>query len=556
MMENRRFGYGSATGKSLLCALVVMCALVSAGPLATRTTAAQSDLRIAYPGPGMTLPGPDVPVVVSGVPAGEDTEYQVSLDGVVVDTTSSSSLVLNDVETGDHQLAIQELDEDGMPRPEVSESSVLITVLPAATATIHQGICDGFNPEPVEELGIVSLVEPLLAQDGLPSADRPVGVPLAVPVASTEAMLETPFNTFVDRAHVVTISLESPESPDGVIVVCGEIGGMLENGAVRFGLGSRGEAESFGVGTLIEEGDQTRVIIELVQSAAAPLALTRESVLPDGAGPLPVAIRQGVCAGLAREASFELEPLGAGSEGEGSGDDPWRGVALAAPVISSEMVIDENLDDLLIRAHAIGIRASGMDGIEDGTWIACGELGGPAFGSKLRAGLLAANLSGYVGVATLTESEGEIEVLIELVRGSSRATESESEPEQEQATVPAATVADPTAGEPGSEEVVPEEPVAEPPPAEPDVPVEPEVPVEPPIEPTPVPDVPTEVPTVIPTEVPPTEVPATEVPTTEPPPTTQVLPTDTPSGEVPTIAVVATDTPINHDISETPVPQS
>lgn len=554
MMDNRLLEYGGAIGKSLVCALVIMFALVSAGSPATRSTAAQGDLRISYPGPGMALPGPDVPVIVSGSRVDEDAEYQVSLDGVVVDTTDASSLVLNDVEAGDHQLAVQELDENGMPFPDVGESSVMITVLPPATAAIHQGICDGFNPEPVEELGIVSLVEPLLGQDGQPSADRPAGVPLAVPVAFTEAMLDVPFSSFVDRAHVVTISVESPESSDDAIVVCGEIGGMVENGAVRSGLESRGEADAFGVAALIEEGDQTRVIVELVQSAAAPLALDRESVLPDGAGPLPVAIRQGVCAGLGREASFELEPLAALAGGEAPEGDQPRGVALAAPVISSEMMIDESLDDLLIRAHAIGIRASGMDAVEDGTLIACGELGGPAFGGKLRIGLLAANLSGYVGVATLTEDDGGIEVLIELVHGSSEPVAPELE--QEEAAVPATTVTDPTAGEPEVEEVVPEVPVAEPPPAEPEVPVEPEVPTQPPVEPTPVPEVPTEVPTIIPTEVPPTEIPATEVPATEPPPATEVPPTETPFTDAPTTEVVATDTSIIQGISETPGPQS
>ncbi|MEJ7762148.1 MAG: hypothetical protein WKF80_05090, partial [Thermomicrobiales bacterium] len=460
--------------------------------------ASQAAPRIAYPRPGAIIPGPDVALAVVGGPV-DVGGFQVVLDGQPILDAAPSPVVLRGLLPGDHVVSL--VANDGSVVLETT-----FTSLPEATGALREGICDATKPEAVADLGILSTTpDPGAAARDAREPLSAVGVPLAVPVAFSTTTVPVSLEDILGRAHAITIEIPGEGEADPSALLCGAIGGSTLDGVLRIGLGPVGEVLAYGIATLVADGDETTITVELVQTDAAPQTLTGIDPLPGDSGPLPSGVRQGVCSGLATAVSFDLEDLSGVAEEDR--DELPTGVPLAIPAISSQTTISATLADLLTRAFSLQASAIGLPDIADETLVACGEVGGVPVGETLRVALLAANISGFVGTATLTGSEEGTDVLITVVRGGLASEEPADvvEPESEPAVVE-----DPTGG-PVDEPAIPEEPVI---PEEPRVPEEPVTPEEPPFEPEPTFDpgpAPTAPPPPAPTDPPPP-------PTIEPPP--------------------------------------
>lgn len=544
-MAHRTFQRTSRHGSTpILVAIVAMLVVVSSmtfPPVAA--VSAQSAPRISYPPPDAIVPGPDVPVSIEGGAGSNGGAVQVTLDGDLQTDAEmiGGTFLLRDVASGDHRVEIQPAGSSG---PATGAGSVVdFTVLPALTASIAMGICAGFNATAVAEIGTLSVEGSAQQVDG--GTTYPVGVPGAVQVVTTDEVIDLSLDALLDRAHSITISVAGTAGDDSELALCGEVGGSVTDGALRFGLSSRDDAEAFGVATLTEDGDRTRVQVDVVQSSEAPITLASDGVLPEGVA-ASAAINQGICAGFSDTITFDLESIASRSPLSATAQDDIQGVVLAATVISSTIELSTQLTELLARAHAINIQASGINGADAESIITCGTIGGPAFEGTLRVGLLPADDSGVAGIATLTASDVGVVVNLDLIRGQS--------PDPDLATgviTPPTPVAatDPT-GDLSEEIPVVEDPPEEPvPPVEPEIPVDPGVPSEPapPVEPLPpteapipateVPAAPTAVPEV-PTEapIPPTVVPTEAPVATEPPPVTE--------SPVVTEPTVVTETPV------------
>lgn len=539
--------------KPFLLAIVAMLVVVSSMTLTPPAAgSAQSSPRISYPTPDAKVPGPDVPVSIEGGAGSNGGAVQVTLDGDLQTDAEmiGGTFLLRDVASGDHRLEIQPAGSSG---PATGAGSVVdFTVLPALNASIVMGICAGFNAAAVAEIGTLSVEGSAQQVDG--GTTFPIGVAGAVQVVTTEAVIDLSLDALLERAHSVTISTTGATGDDPQLALCGEVGGSVAENTLRFGLSSRGDAEAFGVATLTDDGDRTRVQVDVVQASEAPMTLASDELIPEGAAAASAAINLGICAGFSSEITFDLEPVSSQSPRSATSQDDIQGVVLAATVISSSSELTTQLTEFLARAHAINIRATGINGGDTDSVISCGAIGGPVFEGTLRVGLLPADSSGFAGIVTLTASDVGVIVDLDLVQGQS--------PDPDLATgnttLPTPVAAtDPTGDLPEeipAMEDPPEEPVA---PVEPEVPVDPGVPGEPappvePLPPTAVPPQPTEVPVEppvvpdIPTETP---IPATEVPAESPVATEFPVATEATVDPKSTIAV----DPVPKDVSTEPV---
>lgn len=515
-----------AVAWSLVC-LLGAATVVARAPV---PASAQESLRIAYPTSDATVPGPDVPVSITGGAGSNGGAIQVTLDGSVQEQPDlvGGILFLRDVPSGDHRVEVRP--RSGSESAATDGGSVSFTVLPALTASMRIGICDGFNPVPAEDLGPLSVDGQGAGGGSNAATSLPIGVPGSIPVLTTESVIDAALDTFLERAHSITVSLAGDDATGSDVVLCGEVGGVLNDGVVRIGLSSQDDAEAVGVATLLEDGEQTRVRVEVVQTPTVPASLVGSPLLPSGTDALTAAIRPGVCAGLGADASFDLEPLrGTATR---SARNPAQGVALAPAVIASTSQIAGSLGDLLARAHAIGIRASTVGGSEGEDLVACGTVGGPVLDGTLRIALLPTQSSGYAGTATFTESGDGLTVDLHLVRGQSLDEDLATGSSDPAPT--SVTVTDSTGGAPEEAPVVEEAP---PPPeatAPPEAPVEPEVPTEP--EPPTEPEIPSEPP-----------------PATEPPPVATEAPTE-PIDETPVLEEPTPAPPVEETVPATEAP--
>jgi plastocyanin len=133
----------------------------------------------------------------------------------------------------------------------------------------------------------------------------------------------------------------------------------------------------------------------------------------------PAHIHLGTCSELDPNPAFSLTDVAPASNESGAEADS----ATAIPVERSVTMVDATVEDLRSGGYAINIHQS----VEEiGTYIACGNLGGPIDGSgALVVGLGELNDSAHSGLAILAEEGGQTEVTVYLVEGpSGAATES------------------------------------------------------------------------------------------------------------------------------------
>lgn len=519
-IDRRQSSAGNWIVASVVAALVAMTGAFVPAP----ATAAQQAPRIVYPTPDAMVPGPDVPISIIGGAGSNGGAIEVTLDGTVQDGAEmiGGTVLLTGVAAGDHEIVVRPA-TGGDSASTDNLTRVAFTVLPVLTPAIRMGICDGFNPKPVAELPELSVV---------PSEDRsssgethPIGVPAAVPVAVSKMDIDEPLDTFLERAHSITVS--GSDASD--VVVCGEIGGPVIDDTVHFGLSGRDDVAAFGVATLTGDGETTSVVVEVVQTETAPRSLDSERVLPDDVAAVPAAVNQGICAGLAAGAVLELAPLNAGVQPGDTTRDSVRGVVLAPAAIAGASTVDGPLTELLTRANAVVVREPGSPAGDDGPILACGAIGGPVLDGQLRVALLPDQESGYAGTAFFNESGEGLTVDVTLVHGQSVDNEIAVVP----TSSPDVTASDPTAGPPPTAVPVAAPPTAVPAaPVEPEVPSEPEVPVEPPAATEVIPE-PTEV-VPEPTAVIPEPTATAPLPTEVVPAPTEVVPQPTDTVPVPT----------------------
>ncbi len=384
-------------------------------------------LRVSYPVDGGEITGETVPVVWG---AGDGDQVALILDdaadpesgdaieegdGVVIATESPA--LLSDVEPGDHTVSVVVVDGDGVPVDGGDISTADVTVLPAQTAAIYPGVCSGIGADPSYELNDVALgiggVEPGLV---FPVADavqtRSAGVPFTVVGAISDTTVAVPLADLLARAQVISLSGAGIDGlDDDESAACGEVGGVVAGGILNVGLRQQPGSPLFGIASLIDLGDSTRIVVE---SALTDQAAPEDTeVLDEGEAPveLPVSLQQGICDSLNPDVSTDLN-----TTSELLGETGGEGVSFATRVLVSETTIDQPVTDLLARAAAIAVAASGLDGIDDGDLVACGEVGGPLLSGVARVALTERNGSGVQGLATLFAQGESTTILVELFR--------------------------------------------------------------------------------------------------------------------------------------------
>lgn len=127
----------------------------------------------------------------------------------------------------------------------------------------------------------------------------------------------------------------------------------------------------------------------------------------------PAHIHSGTCQELG-DVVYPLNDLQAAQQVPESAATPSPEASPAADDLAaqSNSEVEASLDDLLAEEHAINVHQSED---EIGTYIACGDLTGEPTDGELTIELQELNNSGYVGEATLTESdEGTIIVHVSL----------------------------------------------------------------------------------------------------------------------------------------------
>ena len=129
----------------------------------------------------------------------------------------------------------------------------------AHPAHIHTGTCD--------ELGDV--VAPLT--DVTTPSGEASGPATAHPVRTSRTVVDLPLQAIIDGGHAINVH-ESAEEID-VYIACGDIGGVLEvdeDGRTHLiiGRGELNDSGHTGIAWLGEDGDQTEVVVTLIEPDA------------------------------------------------------------------------------------------------------------------------------------------------------------------------------------------------------------------------------------------------------------------------------------------------
>ena len=411
----------------LLIAILPVFTMVSS-PRVDRVLAQLSDaLRVSYPVDGSQITGDTVPVVWG---AGDGSKVALILDdsfdvesgdtiqegdGVVI--VSESPALLPGVEPGDHTVSVVVVDIDGTPIDPSDAVTVDVTVTASQTAGIYPGLCGAIGADAAYDLndvafGIGGLEPGQVYPDSVAIQTRSAGVPFTVVGAISDTTLDVSLSDLLAEAQVISLAGTGIAGlDDGESAACGEVGGVVASGILNIGLRQQPNSPLFGIASLIDLGDTTRVVIEsALTDSAAP---EDTEPLDEGEAPveLPVSLQQGVCDSLNADVSTELDTT-AELKGETSGE----GVSFATRVLVSETTIDQRITDLLARATAITVAASGLDGIKDGNQVACGEVGGPVLSGVARVALTERDGSGVQGMATLFAQGESTTIVVELFR--------------------------------------------------------------------------------------------------------------------------------------------
>lgn len=418
--------------------VLLLTVMPTLGMLATPVTdraLAQDDaaLRVSYPADGARIVGDTVPVVWG---AGDGASVALVLDdaadaaggdaladGDGVAIVTESPALLPDVEPGEHTVHVVVVDADGVPTGE--PVSVDVEVVAAETAAIYPGLCSAIGSDSTFDLEPVAFGLGGIEPGGVwPASEavltRAAGIPFTLTGTLSDTILDVGLGELLDRAQVISVSGEGIAGvDDGESAACGEIGGTVTGSVLNVGLRQQPGSPLFGIATLVDGGDTTRIVVQTAESTE-PAADDIE-ILDAGEAPteLPAALQQGVCASLSEDVSTDLNPAVelTPSDDTATGDEnDAAGVAFATRVLNSETTIDQPITDLLARAASISVVASGLDGIDDGDLVACGEVGGPLLSGVLRIALTERDGSGVQGMATLFAQGDATTILLELFR--------------------------------------------------------------------------------------------------------------------------------------------
>lgn len=439
------------------CALLVVLLAFSIQTAGHRTgphALAQSAdaLKVVSPAAGATIYGSSIPVVWNADRAGsvaiivddaaDPSSGEALTEGDGIAIASRSPGAVSDVKPGQHTILVVRVDDNGKPVDGADPVTLNVNSLAAQTAGVYAGVCNGVATSVTYTLDPVGVsTQALAAGQTYPEAEAintdAAGVSSQPTSSVSDTTIDVSLSDLTAKPQVIAVSADGIAGLDEhAPAACGEIGGVVTDGVLRVGLRQQARSTLFGVATLIDAGEKTRVVIETSTSADA--APDDVSVIDKGQAPktLPAAIYQGVCSSLNPDVTTPLDdatlPTGDAS-----------GVSYATPVLSSQTEIDTPLNDLLTRASSIAVASSGLAGVDDGSIVACGEVGGAASGGVIRIGLATLNDSGVQGVATLFATGDTTTVLLEMFRtaGSNASPSSSPAPTVRATATTAATVA-------------------------------------------------------------------------------------------------------------------
>ncbi|MBW3632203.1 MAG: cupredoxin domain-containing protein [Chloroflexi bacterium] len=124
--------------------------------------------------------------------------------------------------------------------------------------SIQQGTCERLGGT-VFDLAEITLSA---ATHGTPDAGNPVGLPGAVPVAASGSAVDASRDILIDTPHALVVSAGN----DGMVVACGNIGGVESGDTLFFGLPERNDSGYAGIGSLRPtNGDSTTIAILLAE---------------------------------------------------------------------------------------------------------------------------------------------------------------------------------------------------------------------------------------------------------------------------------------------------
>ncbi len=147
--------------------------------------------------------------------------------------------------------------------------------------SIRQGTCERLGGT-VFELAEITLSA---ATHGTPDAGNPVGLPAAVPVAASGTAVDASRDILIDNPHALVVSA----GDGGMVVACGNIGGVESGDTLFFGLPERNDSGYAGIGSLRPmDDDSTTIAILLAEGLAGAPAVE----VPTAADATPVATQE------------------------------------------------------------------------------------------------------------------------------------------------------------------------------------------------------------------------------------------------------------------------
>ena len=287
------------------------------------------DAEITYPVEGGNVAGPDVIVayeadtdadtrvalIADGAADIDEDEPLEETEGVVLDVENPA--VMPDLDPGEHTVQLVLTDEEDRPLADQDVPAVTFTVLEPLPVAIQRGTCEDAEEDPAFELndtgsGVGIQTEVTVSVEGEDEAEGedadaegvdgegqeeeplPIGVVPEFPVEVSDTIVEVDIEEFLADPHTVTVfAIDLDEVDDGDPAACSEIGGPVFGGLLRIGLREQNASDVVGFATIFDQGDQTRIFVEVhrdliePEATATPTEAPADTAVPATNTPVP-----------------------------------------------------------------------------------------------------------------------------------------------------------------------------------------------------------------------------------------------------------------------------
>lgn len=178
-------------------------------------------------------------------------------------------------------------------------------------ARIYAGRCGALGAQPAFQLIDVGPIE---GADGTPE-----GALTAIPAENSTTVVNTTLEDLLASEHAIDIRVDDADAATSI--ACGDIGGLVDNGAngpeLSIGLEERGNSGYSGIAWLQQDGERTVTRVFLARGLEGQAGATEAQVVPAAQPvetPVPEAtVEASQAAGTPAAAVGQLSPLGPGT---------------------------------------------------------------------------------------------------------------------------------------------------------------------------------------------------------------------------------------------------